>query len=49
MRKLVDMTERLRRRHEPPHDLNLLKTVMLQEYRTTGYSPTAIPNIELSS
>ena len=49
MRKLIDMTEGLRRRHELPYDLNLLKPVMLQEYRTNGYSPTAIPNIELSS
>ena len=47
MRKLNDMAERLRRRHKIPYDINFLQPLMLQEYRTTGYSLTAILNLEL--
>ena len=46
MRKLIDMAERLRHRHETPYDINLLQPVMLQEYSTTGHSLTAIRNLE---
>lgn len=49
MRKLDDMAERLRRRHETPYDINLLQPIVLQEYRTTGYSLAAILNLELRS
>ena len=47
MRKLNDVAKRLRRRHENTYDINLLQPQMLQEYRTTGYSLTAILNLEL--
>ncbi len=49
MRKLIDMAERLRPRHEAPYDINLLQPIMLQEYSTTGHSLTAIRNLELKS
>ena len=49
MTKLNAVAERLRRPHEVPCDINLLQPIMLQEYRTTGYSPTAIRNLELIS
>ena len=49
MTKLNDAAERLRRLHGFPCDIDILQTLILRGYRTTGYSPTVIRGPELIS